>query len=150
MVQSYDGNREFNMPKLYDKVVQGHEDIAWDFSRYQPQLVVIDLSDNDYAKPLDRTAFVSAYLKFLARLRNHYPETKIVCVVGPSPANENWRKWKEDVITVVNQRRATDPKVYFFGISNFELHGSDWHPNLDEHQKVSAELVPFLRDLMAW
>jgi hypothetical protein len=150
MVQSYDGNKDFNMPKLYDEVVQGHKDIVWDFSRYQPQLVVIDLSDNDYAKPLDRTAFVSAYLKFLGRLRGHYPQATILCVVGPSPVTENWRKWQEDVRTVVNQRRAIDPKVYYFGISNFELHGSDWHPNLDEHQKVAAELAPFIKGLMAW
>ena len=149
MVQSYDGNKEFNMPRLYDEVIQ-KKDLAWDFSRHQPQLVVIDLSDNDYAKPLDRDAFINAYLKFLARLRGHYPEAKIVCVVGPSLANETWQKWQADVRTVVNRQRANDPQVYYFGISNFELHGSDSHPNLDEHRKVAGELTPFLRDLMAW
>ena len=149
MVQSYDGDKKFNMPGLYDEVIQ-KKDLAWDFSRNQPQLVVIDLSDNDYAKPLDRDAFINVYLKFLARLRGHYPEAKIVCVVGPSPANETWQKWQADVRTVVSRRRATDPQVYYFGISNFELHGSDSHPNLDEHRKVAGELTPFLRDLMAW
>jgi len=80
----------------------------------------------------------------------HYPEAKIVCVVGPSLANETWQKWQADVRTVVNRQRANDPQVYYFGISNFELHGSDSHPNLDEHRKVAGELTPFLRDLMAW
>jgi Carbohydrate esterase 2 N-terminal/GDSL-like Lipase/Acylhydrolase family len=150
MVQSYDGNTEFNMPRLYDEVVQKREATAWDFSLFQPQLVVIDLSDNDYAKPLDRDAFINAYLRFLVRLRGHYPRAKIVCVVGPSPANETWQKWQADVRTVVNRRRETDPQVYYFGISNFELHGCDWHPNLDEHRKIAGELTTFLRDLMAW
>jgi hypothetical protein len=149
MVQSYDGNKEFNMPKLYDEVVQ-KKDIVWDSFRYEPQLVVIDLSDNDYAKPLNRDAFINAYLRFLARLRDHYPDAKIVCIVGPSPANETWQKWQSDVHTVINQRCATDPQVYFFAISNFELHGSDWHPNLDEHRKVAGELTPFLQKLMGW
>lgn len=149
MVQSYDGNKEFNMPRLYDEVVQ-NKDLAWDFSRYQPQLVVIDLGDNDHAKPLDREAFIDAYLRFLARLRGHYPEAKIVCVVGPSPANETWEKWQADVHAVVERRRATDPQVYYFGISNFELHGSDWHPNLTEHGKIAGELTPFLQKLMGW
>jgi hypothetical protein len=31
-----------------------------------------------------------------------------------------------------------------------ELHGSDWHPNVEEHQKMAGELTAFLKELMKW
>ena len=42
MYQGYGGAKDFNMPRLYDEVVL-NKGLTWDYSLYQPQLVVIDL-----------------------------------------------------------------------------------------------------------
>ena len=71
MVQGYGGGRDFNMPRLYDEVINDSSKV-WDFTRYQPQLVVIDLIGNDLSAPLDSAEFVNAYVNFLQRIRKNY------------------------------------------------------------------------------
>jgi hypothetical protein len=149
IVQGYGGRRDFNMPRYYDEVTLDSTKV-WDYSLYRPQLVVIDLAGNDLSAPLDSAEFVNAYVKFLNRIRKNYAEAIIVCVAGPSSDNENWATWKNLIHGVVNQFKSTDSAVHYFEFSTFEPHGSDWHPNVAEHQRMSEELIPFLKELMHW
>jgi lysophospholipase L1-like esterase len=150
MVQGYGGGRDFNMPRLYDEVainaIKG-----WDYTRFQPQVVVIDLGSNDLSAPLDSALFVASYVEFLKRIRNNYAPAKIICVAGPSsPEDETWEKWKAYVYAVVDQYRQKDDNVYCFEFSTFKPNGSDWHPNVEEHRRMAGELVPFVKELMKW
>ena len=149
MFQGYGGAKEFNMPGLYDEVVL-NQDLTWDYTLYQPQLVVIDLGGNDLSAALDTDKFIQAYLDFLARVRKNYPFAKIVCVAGPSSRDDDWQEWRSLIHTVVNQARDSDDAVSYFEFSTFEPNGSDWHPNVEEHIGMAEELVPFLEVLMDW
>jgi hypothetical protein len=149
MFQGYGGGKDFTMPQFYDEVVL-HNSLRWDFSLYQPQLVVIDLGGNDLSAKLDTAQFVKAYLTFLSRLRRNYPDAKIVCVAGPSDTGDEWQNWRSLIHTVVNQGRSSDKDVYYFEFSTFEPSGSDWHPNVAQHSAMADELEPFLEALMDW
>jgi hypothetical protein len=149
MYQGYGGGMDFTMPKLYNEVTMNNER-EWDFSRYQPQLVVIDLAGNDLSAPLDSALFVNTYIDFLKRIRNNYSSSKIVCVAGPSNPDEGWQKWKNYIHAVVDKSSATDKDVHYFEFTPFEPDGSDWHPNVEQHKKMADEMTPYLKTLMNW
>ena len=73
IVQGYGGKRNFTMPAVYDEVVS-NSSVTWDYSKYQPDVVVIDLITNDLSAPLDSTEFTGKYLEFLKRIRTNYPK----------------------------------------------------------------------------
>jgi hypothetical protein len=147
--QGYGGDTSFTMPKLYDKVII-NSPVLWNFERYHPETVVIDLGGNDLSAPLDSSAFINTYIEFLKRVRNNYKNAKIVCIAGPDKPGDVWEKWRSLIHAVVNEYGKSDPMVSYFEFSPFEPSGSDWHPNIEEHQRMASELVPFLKNLMNW
>jgi lysophospholipase L1-like esterase len=149
MFQGYGGNRSFNMPEYYNEITLDSTK-KWDYSVKQPDLVVINLAANDLSAPLDSAAFIQAYTSFVKRVRSNYPGTNIVCIAGPSGGGEEWRMLQSYIHTVVNECAKTDETVRYFGFSPFEMHGSDWHPNLAEHRNMANELTPYLKQLMHW
>lgn len=149
IVQGYGGSRDFNMPACYDEVIRDSQ-VTWDYSLYQPHLVFLDLIANDLSAPLDSAEFINAYIAFLNRIRNNYPEAMIVCAAGPSSPGKEWETTKSYIQTCVNQFAANDQKVRYFEFTPFEPSGSDWHPTVEEHKKMAEELIPFVKDLMSW
>ena len=149
MWQGYGGDTAFTMPKLYDQVIINGT-TPWNFKRFQPQIVVIDLGGNDFSAPLDSTAFVNTYIEFLRRIRKYYRSSEIVCIAGPDIPGEGFDKWRSYIHSVVNQFEKSDTKINYFEFSPFEPNGSDWHPNVAEHKRMAEELVPFLKNLMRW
>jgi hypothetical protein len=147
--QGYGGGKDFTMPGLYDEVVLGSEKI-WDYTRYQPHLVVIDLGANDLSVELDSVQFISTYVEFLERIRRNYSTAKIVCAAGPSAPGTDWEKWQRYTDAVVEQFAKQDRQVFYFEFSTFEPNGSDWHPNVAEHARMAEELIPFISELMKW
>jgi hypothetical protein len=149
IVQGYGGGRDFAMPRFYDEIIADSTKI-WNYNLYQPQLVVIDLAGNDLSAPLDSAEFVYEYVTFLKRIRSHYASATIVCAAGPSTPDEGWPKWQNLIHAVVDEYGKSDKNIHYFEFSPFTPNGSDWHPNVDEHRKMSEELIPFLKDLMHW
>ena len=149
MWQGYGGDTAFTMPKLYDQIIIKGTG-SWDYKRYRPEVVAIDLGGNDLSAPLDSAAFVNTYTEFLTRIRNNYPDARIVCIAGPDVPGKSWVTWKSYMRTVVDNFCHTDKMTSYFEFSPFEPNGSDWHPNVEEHRRMAGELVPFIKDLMKW
>jgi hypothetical protein len=149
MIQGYGGGKDFNMTRLYDEVINNSTK-KWDYTLSQPQLVIIDLGANDLSAPLDSATFVNAYVQFLGRIRNNYSTAKIVCVAGPFSPDEKTRTWPHYIHAVVDSFSKSDKLTHYFEFSPIQLNGSDWHPNVAEDQALSAELIPYVRNLMSW
>ncbi len=149
MFQGYGGDPDFTMPKLYDEVIVNGKK-PWDFSKSPPQAVVIDLGGNDLSAPLDSASFADAYTGFLKRIRNNYRSARIVCIAGPDNSGFQWDTWRSYMHAIVNKISDSDPLVSYFEFTPFEPNGSDWHPNIVEHCRMSEELIPYLRNLMKW
>ena len=127
----------------------------WDFNRYQPDLVCINLGTNDLSTPnYDLTLLKQYYKKLLEMVREHNPQAKIVLLTGSMLYNEE----QKIAIQLLNEiadeaHQAGDKKVYRFDMSHIDgeaYYGNDWHPNIRQDEKMASELTPFLRELMNW
>jgi lysophospholipase L1-like esterase len=157
--RSYDGPKagtpdnvmttEYEYTNLYDRSER------WDFSRFQPQLVCINLGTNDLSTNNYDTALLkAAYQRFLKQVRSHNPKAKIVFLCG-SMLNgkelEIARTILNEVTEEAHQRGDKDVYRFDFTPQTGELgYGASWHPSLKQHEKMAAELTTFLRKLMKW
>lgn len=139
----------FDMLNLYDSLAVGSSAV-WDYSKSQPQVVVIVLDSNDDFSKVDSTYFAASYLEFLTKIRKNYPDTKIICIAGPSLDDAQWITNQSYISNIVNQFSKTDNSAFYFALSPIQMNGADWHPNVVEHKKMAAELIPEIRKLMNW
>jgi lysophospholipase L1-like esterase len=149
-----DGSRGC-MPNMYPYTEYTNPNEPWDFSRYTPQLVCVNLGTNDVSTtPYDVKLLENAYRNFLSTLRGHYPNAKIVFLTGCMLNG----KGLEDVQTTLNRIvddaiKAGDKAVYRFDFTPQDGslgYGADLHPSIAQHRKMADELIPFLQKLMGW
>ncbi|HJX71942.1 MAG TPA: hypothetical protein VJ346_08320 [Bacteroidales bacterium] len=86
------------MPEMYDRLIPEDSTSKWDFGSFTPDIVVINLLQNDSwlvempeeeefkkkfgdAAP-DEDFIISSYKNFVSRIRRHYPEANIICALG--------------------------------------------------------------------
>jgi lysophospholipase L1-like esterase len=150
------GSTTGTVPQLYDHVLPGQSAARWDFTRYAPDLVVINLGTNDFVLGTpDATRFMSAYKDFLTRLRGHYPQARIICAVGPilsdayPPGQYQWstlQAWVSAVVKDFNDRG--DTRVHYLAFERqTEPYGEDWHPSATTHAAMASRLASFIRSL---
>ncbi|MBQ2210489.1 MAG: lipase [Prevotella sp.] len=157
--RSYDGPKtgtpenvmttEYEYTNLYDRSEK------WDFSRYQPQLVCINLGTNDLStNNYDVKLLKAAYKKFLSQVRSHHPKAKIVYLCGSMLGGKELEIAKKTLNEVVDEaNKAGDKEVYRFDFTPQTgdiRFGASWHPSVWQHQKMAAELTAYLRSLMQW
>ena len=140
---------EYEYTNLYDRSER------WDFSRYQPQVVCINLGTNDLStNNYDVRLLKQAYRKFLAQVRGHNPRAKIVYLCGSMLNGKELETARRTLDEVVDEaRRQGDREVYRFDFSpqTGDLgYGASWHPSKWQHEKMAAELTAYLRVLMNW
>jgi Carbohydrate esterase 2 N-terminal/GDSL-like Lipase/Acylhydrolase family len=149
MYQAYGGDKKFVQPMLYDEIVVGSKAV-WDYTNNQPQVVLIELGTNDFSKPLDSAAYVKAYIQFVQKIRRQYPDAKIICAAGPDSPDDMANKFQTHVKAVTNHFAASDKHVYYFYFGTLDCHGSDWHPNIKEHEQMAGVLIPFIKEITKW
>ncbi len=157
--RSYDGPKtgtpdnvmttEYEYTNLYDRSEK------WDFNRYQPQLVCINLGTNDLStNNYDVKRLKDAYKKFLRQVRSHNPQAKIVYLCGSMLGGKELEIARKTLNEVVDEaRQAGDAEVYRFDFTPSDgsiKYGADWHPSVWQHELMAAELTAFLRTLMQW
>ncbi len=148
------GDKE-NMPWQYDYTLFNDHSQKWDFAKWTPQLVCINLGTNDLStNNYDISLYEKAYRNFLATVRSRYPKAKIVLLTGPMLGEKDNNAEKDALNKICRDfNKKGDKNVYRFDFS-FQTgdlgYGASWHPSLKQHRKMAAELTPFLRKLMAW
>ena len=140
---------EYEYTNLYDRSEQ------WDFSRYQPQLVCINLGTNDLStNNYDVALLKAAYQKFLRQVRSHNPQARIVFLCGSMLNGQELEIARQTLNDVVDEaRRQGDQAVYRFDFTPQTgdiRFGASWHPSVWQHRKMAAELTAYLRSLMQW
>jgi len=152
MYRNYNGPREGDsigtMPLEYDRTLlydAGHE---WDFSRFQPDIVCINLGTNDTSTDnYDIALFEAAYDRFLTHLREVYPSAKIVMLTGSMLQGQAL----EDVKGALDRLASRHEGTYRFDMSpqTGDLGmGADGHPSARQHRKMAEELTDYLKQLV--
>ena len=159
------GNPESNMPVQYEYTGYAWKpelrqeatflQEKWDFSRYQPDVVCINLGTNDLSTPnYDLSLLKQGYQKLLKMVRQHNPKAKIVFLTGSMLYNQELQIAKQLLDEVTTEaHKAGDKEVYRFDmapINGNKYYGNDWHPNIYQDEKMANELTPYLRQLMNW
>ncbi|HEA17490.1 MAG TPA: electron transporter RnfD [Pseudoalteromonas prydzensis] len=150
---------DFTMPQFYDQLdAVGNNDTKWNFQRWQPDVVVVNLLQNDswlidreerlQPKPSEED-IVAAYRDFLGDLRNIYPNTYIIAALGSMDATKPGSKWPSYIERAVEQIKQTTGEqkmaTFFFPYTGFEQ-----HPRVVQHRKNAALLSAFIKTKMNW
>lgn len=151
MYRYFGGPREGTdktIPAEYDRTMLYRAEYPWDHSRFTPDIICINLGTNDTSlNNYDIDRFEAAYDKFVAHLRDLYPEAKIVLLTGSMMSG----KPLSDVKGVLDKIASTRDGVYRFDMSpqTGDLgYGADYHPSRRQAQKMAEELTGYLRTLI--
>jgi lysophospholipase L1-like esterase len=160
MIRSNEGSTIDPMPVRFRRTLADDPTSSWAFSDRAPDVVVVNLGTNDFARGDPGSAFQRRYVDFLQTLRGLYPETTLVGALSPMltdayPAGEMQRtKATAYIRGAVDERRsAGDRRVSYFEFAEQRLSdgfGSDYHPNAATHRRMATQLVDALRALMGW
>ncbi len=151
MYRYYGGPREGTdktIPEEYDRTMLYRAEYPWNHSSFVPDIVCINLGTNDTSLGnYDIDRFEAAYDKFVAHLRELYPNAKIVLLTGSMMSG----KALSDVKDVLNRLAAQNDGVYRFDMTPQDGslgYGADYHPSRRQAEKMAAELTEYLRTLL--
>ena len=149
------------MPEMYDRLDPTDSASKWDFSKYTPDIVVINLFQNDSwlvhkperagfmkkfgTKAPDESYIVTSYKDFVATIRTKYPDASIICALGNMDATREGSPWPGYVRKAVEQLH--DAKIYtcFFPYKN-----TGGHPNIAEQRVMADSLIDFIEKNIKW
>lgn len=142
------------MPNLYDRICFNDTISKWDFSKWIPQVVVINLGTNDFStEPFPyKDVFQKAYKKLIERVRNLYPGVAIFCLSGPM-IDEPCKSYIKEVIKA-DQKGKRDKDVVFIEIPRLIMADNDWgcdmHPNVRGMIKIADIVASEIKVRMNW
>ena len=149
------------MPEMYNRLIPNDSTSKWDFSLYQPDVVVINLLQNDTwlvnlpeheefkkrfgTKAPDDKYIINAYEQFVAALRRYYPNASIICTLGSMDAAKKGSKW----ITYIKSAVANlnDKKIYTHFMPYIKATA---HPSIEDQQIMSNSLIEFIDKNIDW
>ena len=149
------------MPEMYDRLDATDSTSKWDFDQYTPDIVVINLFQNDswlikmpqhaeFKHRFGTTApgesfIVESYENFVKTIRSKYPGAYIICVLGNMDATKQGVPWPGYVQKAVGN--INDPKIF---THFFEYKNTGGHPKIDEQQKMADSLIGFIESKINW
>ena len=147
------GSPGYNMPAQYEYTLYNDHSERWDFSRWQPDVVCINLGTNDLStEPYDTGLLKQGYKTLLAQVRKGAPKAKVVFLCGSMLRGPILDICKRILNEVAEEaRKSGDKQVYRFDFTPIDGSlgfGSDWHPSLRRHEVMADELTTFLRQLV--
>ncbi|GGZ86102.1 hypothetical protein [Algibacter mikhailovii] len=120
---------------------------AWDFSKFSPDLVIINILQNDswlISSP-NSIEFIEAYKKFISYPRRIYPETHIICMLGNMDASRVGSIWPSYIKEAVVQ--LNDTKIYSHIVPFKNTSG---HPSISEQECMANNLINFIDANIIW
>ena len=153
--RNYDGGTTDVMPDRYPRTLPERATSTWDFGRFIPDAVVINLGTNDFAKGDPGAPFQAAYLKFVSDLRGHYPSARFFLALGTMLSSDDYAKAAAYLNAVIAARATAGDKnltLLEFGLQdgNADGLGCDYHPSLKTHQKMADKLQAALKADLGW
>ena len=129
------------------------EELEWDFSSYQPDLVIINLGTNDanYTKTAEKKAeFTASYLAFIKQIKEKYPNAKILGVLGLGGASLYTPI--KNAVNAYNEETGTNDVDYLklSPIQEGDGAGVQNHPLEITHARAAGEIEAKLTEWLGW
>ena len=150
-----DGSKTDLLPVLYNKTGEPSSSaIAWDHSKWHPDVVVINLGTNDIASGKNDSAhFVNAAVDFIRDIRSYHAKAKIVLVDGPMLTGEYMVKCRRylDAVKKVLKNQG-EKELYRFSLEpKGDLgNGIYYHPVKTEALADAESLSAWIRSEFGW
>jgi len=151
----------YTMPEIYDRLNPLDSTSTWDFTAYTPDVVVINLFQNDswivkrpehaeFKRVFGTTApteeaIVEAYRKFVLTIREKYPKAHIIAALGSMDITQEGSPWPGYVEKAVASLH--DDKVYTHFMPYKNTPG---HPRVEEQQAMAESLIRFIEAKTEW
>lgn len=125
----------------------------WDFSKFVPDVVVINLGTNDASytgndKDLQQE-YTDAYVEFLKKVRANNPEAQIICALGVMGDT----LYNAMCAAAENYTTETgDEKISTLHLTtqdgNANGYAADWHPTAASHDIAAQETAAMIKSVM--
>ncbi|HET7544734.1 MAG TPA: SGNH/GDSL hydrolase family protein [Polyangiaceae bacterium] len=155
VIRNYEGGTANVMPDRYPRALPDRATSTWDFSKFVPDAVLINLGTNDFATGDPGMPFQDAYLKFVTELRGHYPAARFFLTLGSMMNGDKYTKAIAYLKAVIAARASAGDKN--LTLLEFETQdpdadglGCDYHPSLKTHQKMADKLTAALKADLGW
>jgi carbohydrate esterase-like protein/GDSL-like lipase/acylhydrolase family protein len=149
------------MPEMFDRLDATDPKSKWDFSKYTPDIVVINLLQNDswlfelpdnpqFKARFGTTAptpdsIVRAYRNFVKNIRQKYPKAWIICALGNMDATRQGSPWPGYIEKAVAALKDNRIYTYFFPYNNTHR-----HPSPAEQRAMADDLIGFIEKNIKW
>ena len=149
------------MPEMYNRLDPFDSTSNWDFSKFTPDVVVINLLQNDSwiinipkneqfktrfgAIPPTETQIVNAYKSFVQTLRSTYPKAQIICMLGSMDITKKGSLWPGYVERAVKE--INDSKIFTYFAP---YKGTPGHPKVKEQFELAEGLINFMENHIKW
>ncbi|MEO6894281.1 MAG: SGNH/GDSL hydrolase family protein [Ginsengibacter sp.] len=149
------------MPEMYNRLDPTDSMSKWDFLKFTPDLVVINLFQNDSwianmpeneqfkkrfgTTPPGEKQIVNAYKNFVQTIRSTYPKSRIICMLGNMDITKEGSPWPGYVEKAVKE--INDPAIFTYFAPYKKTPG---HPNVKEQNELAAGLIHFIDDHIKW
>ena len=149
------------MPEMFDRLNPSDPDSKWDFAKFTPDVVVINLLQNDSwlinnpeheqfkarfgtTRP-DVNQIIKAYKELVLKIRAKYPKASVICALGSMDATKKGSPWPGYIEKAVKE--IADPKIYthFFAYKN-----TPGHPKTNEQKIMADDLIGFIDKNIKW
>ncbi|HVS97043.1 MAG TPA: SGNH/GDSL hydrolase family protein [Puia sp.] len=149
------------MPEMYNRLDPTDSTSRWDFSKYVPDLVVINLFQNDawitnmpnneqfkrrFGTQRPSEDFIAgSYRNFVRKVRQVYPKARIICMLGNMDITRAGSPWPGYVQKAVEELK--DPMVFTLFIPYKNTPG---HPKTEEQKAMGDQLIGFIEKNIHW
>jgi hypothetical protein len=146
---------------MYDRIDATDANRKWDFTKFTPDVVVINLFQNDawLVKMPDNPEFkhrfgttppipekiVSAYSDMVKDIRAKYPKAQIICALGAMDATRDGSPWPGYITKAVEGLNDNGIKTHFFPYKN-----TNGHPSKAEQQAMADDLISYIEKNIKW
>jgi len=150
------------MPEIYDRLNPNDPNSKWNFYIYQPDIVVINLFQNDSwlikmpkspeyqfrfknQKAPDENKIIESYSKFVQSIREKYKNAYIICMLGNMDITKQGSPWPGYVQKAVDS--MNDPMIYTLFVPYKNTKG---HPKVKEQKAMANMLIKFIDKNIKW
>lgn len=148
------------MPQIYDRTNPEDSLSKWNFQKFSPDIVVVNLLQNDSWLVLKKdyptfvstfgkmapseAAIINAYQNFIKSIRAKYPKAHIICMLGNMDITQKGSKWPGYVTKATQPLQDAKLHTLFFPYK-----GTPGHPSKQENKTIADLLINYIETHIA-